>query len=75
MATYILVSSRDRLEITITPALINILHDIMALIMRKPFALKSPFEDLDGFLTLENDIGPGTMITLLGKVEVRIFRT
>jgi hypothetical protein len=70
-ATYIMTDARDRLEITLTPAALQVLHNLAAAFTRRiPDIPAAAFHGLEAPLSLQNDLGPWAKITLLSRAEV-----
>jgi hypothetical protein len=71
LATYIMMDARDRLEITLTPAALQVLHDLATAFTRRiPDIPTAAFHGLEAPLSLQNDLGPWAKITLLSRAEV-----
>lgn len=71
LATYIMMDARDRLNITLTPAGMQVLHDLATAFTRStPDILPAAFHGLEAPLSLQNDLGPWAKITLLSRAEV-----
>jgi hypothetical protein len=70
-ATYIMIDARDRLDITLTPAALQVLHSLStAFTHRIPDIPTAAFHGLEALLSLQNDLGPWAKITLLSRAEV-----
>ncbi|CAH1390229.1 unnamed protein product [Nezara viridula] len=64
VATYVMIESRDRLELSVTPQSIAVLTSL-----HQAFTLSAPIP-MENELSLINDIAPSSTITLLSKAEV-----
>ncbi|XP_066901628.1 intermembrane lipid transfer protein VPS13A isoform X3 [Halyomorpha halys] len=64
VATYVMIESRDRLELSVTPQSISVLTSL-----HQAFTLSAPIP-MENELSLINDIAPSSTITLLSKAEV-----
>jgi len=70
-ATYIMMDARDRLEITLTPAALQVLHSLATAFTRTiPDIPAAAYHGLEAPLSLQNDLGPWAKITLLSRAEV-----
>lgn len=70
-ATYIMMNARDRLEITLTPAALQVLHNLATAFTRRiPDIPAAAFHGLEAPLSLQNDLGPWAKITLLSRAEL-----
>lgn len=72
LATYWLLDARDRLEITVTPALVRVLNLLTESLQRnRPRTIPS----MDPPLSVTNYLGPNSLVQLLGRPEVnsRLF--
>ncbi|XP_068086254.1 intermembrane lipid transfer protein VPS13A [Anabrus simplex] len=70
-ATYVIMDSRDRLEMTLTPVGMQVIHDLATVFTRSNHEV--PPEALQGLeapLTLVNDIGPTSKVTLFTHAEI-----
>ncbi|XP_054272680.1 intermembrane lipid transfer protein VPS13A-like [Macrosteles quadrilineatus] len=65
MATYVMIESRDRLELTLSPVALRVISDLVASFTRQsaPALHKAPN------LALVNDLTPASTVTLLCKTE------
>ncbi|GFG28735.1 hypothetical protein Cfor_06015 [Coptotermes formosanus] len=71
LATYIMMNARDRLNITLTPAALQVLHNLAtAFTRRSPDIPAAAFHGLEAPLSLQNDLGPWAKITLLSRAEL-----
>lgn len=71
LATYIMMDARDQLNITLTPAGMQVLHDLaIAFTHSIPDIPSAAFHGLEAPLSLQNDLGPWAKITLLSRAEV-----
>lgn len=75
LTTYVLIDARDRLEVTLTPAAMQVLHDLsLAFTRNSPTHTQvAALRSLEAPLVLSNDIGPGSIVTLTSKTEVSGF--
>lgn len=67
LATYVMLESRDRLELTVSPVALQVLTELFNV-----FTQQAPptLHKASGALTLTNDLAPDTSVTLLSKTEV-----
>lgn len=67
LATYVMLESRDRLELTVSPVALQVLTELFNV-----FTQQAPptLHKTSGALTLTNDLAPDTSVTLLSKTEV-----
>lgn len=85
-STYVMIESRDQFDITLSQTSIKVLYDLFTAFSRKsngniPFSLLTHHHHhhhhsstLDhNNVTLINDIGPDTSVTLLSKAHVSNF--
>jgi len=71
MATYIMMDARDRLDITLTPAGLQVLHDLATAFTRRvPDIPPAAYHGLEAPLSLQNDLGPWAKVTMLSRAEV-----
>ncbi|XP_021923386.1 vacuolar protein sorting-associated protein 13A-like isoform X4 [Zootermopsis nevadensis] len=71
LATYIMMDARDQLNITLTPAGMQVLHDLaIAFTHSIPDIPSAAFHGLEAPLSLQNDLGPWAKITLLSRAEI-----
>jgi hypothetical protein len=71
LATYIMMDARDRLNITLTPAGMQVLHDLATAFTHSiPDIPRAAFHGLEVPLSLQNDLGSWAKITLLSRAEV-----
>ena len=70
LATYVMMDARDRLEITLTPAVLQVMHELATAFTRGAVIPAVAYHVLDAPLALQNDLGPWAKITLLTKAEV-----
>ncbi|KAG8309675.1 hypothetical protein J6590_078971 [Homalodisca vitripennis] len=66
LATYLMIESRDRLELTVTPVALGVLADLVAAFTRQSHP---SLHKLPGSLSLVNDLAPYSTVTLLSKTE------
>lgn len=71
-ALYIMMDARSRLEFLLTPAATQVLHDLAVAFTRSgPSATNAVVHSLEAPLTLLDDLGPCSRISLITKSEVR----
>ncbi|XP_063238425.1 intermembrane lipid transfer protein VPS13A-like [Bacillus rossius redtenbacheri] len=63
LATYMVADARDRLEVTLNPVSLRVLHDLLESLSATRPAVPCPA--LESLLVLHNQIGPGAKVTLL----------
>ncbi|PNF18548.1 hypothetical protein B7P43_G08481, partial [Cryptotermes secundus] len=70
LAMYFMLEAKDRLDITLTPASLQMLHDLTTAFTRSiPDIPPAAFHGLEAPLSLQNDLGPWTKVTLLSRAE------
>ena len=68
-----MVDARDRLEITLTPAALQVMHELATAFTRSTREISpAAFQALETPLALQNDLGPWAKIILLTRAEVSI---
>jgi hypothetical protein len=66
-----MLEAKDRLDITLTPAGLQVLHDLATAFTRSiPGIPPAAFHGLEAPLSLQNDLGPWSKVTLLSRAEV-----
>lgn len=66
-----MMDARDRLDITLTPAGLQVLHDLTTAFTRSITDIpRAVFHGLEAPLSLQNDLGPWAKITMLSRAEV-----
>lgn len=68
---HFMLEAKDRLNVTLTPAGLQVLHDLATAFTRSvPDIPPAAFHGLEAPLSLQNDLGPWTKVTLLSRTEV-----
>ncbi|XP_046398302.1 vacuolar protein sorting-associated protein 13C-like isoform X1 [Ischnura elegans] len=70
VATYVLVDSRDRFELSLTPAAVRVLTDLASAFSKTDGPFHFPIRPLTLIpapLTLENEVGPGCVVNLVTR--------